>query len=533
MFSSGINKDTAIRTAEKAIVKYVTGFKGSVSSVSPVLYENKPVYYVVNFSPSGWVIVSGDDTVTPILGYSSEGSFSITAMSDNCENWMSLYQRHIYNVSQKSSLRHAGWNELDKAEVRSRAASDKVEPLIKVHWNQSKPYNAYCPGNSQGKAIVGCVAVAMAQAMSVCKYPSRPNGEFSYVSANYGTQYINYDEEPVYDWNSILDGSNNYDAAARLMWHCGVAIRMNYGIDGSGTQTSYMAAALKRNFSYPESVTYYSRDSYSGDWKSLIVNELQNGRAVCYSGADLKKGYGHCFNLDGYDGNSMYHVNWGWGGQNDGYFPLDGLKDATMDMDYTSQQGVVVGIRAKSDKPSDIKLTSTSILEQLPAGTVVAEVQVSSEASNPIYEYTVRGEYSAIIHDYVNAPFEIKDGKLMTTEILDASKTSVWNIEITATNTSNKSSYTKKFSIKVEKENPDMSVADGVTIKYDKRIKTLYILSQRGIGYELTTNAGVNIRNGNIAENEEASIALSDIQTDAVILTITRNNKTKAVKLKF
>lgn len=533
MNSSVVSKVTAVEIAEKAAQKYINGFNGRVSTVEPVYLENKLVYYVVNFNPAGWIIVSGDDVVSPVLGYSANGNFSTSDMPDNCDNWMSLYGRHIINVSQRNSVKHAGWKELDKISVMSRAASDKVEPLIKVNWNQSRPYNAYCPVNSQGQAIVGCVAVAMAQAMSVCKYPSRPSGEFSYVSSNYGSQYINYDKEPAYDWNSILSGANNYNGAARLMWHCGVAVRMEYGVDGSGTQSSYIATALKRNFSYPESVVYYSRDSYSGDWKELIVNELQNGRAVCYSGADLKKGYGHCFNLDGYDGNTMFHVNWGWGGQNNGYFPLDGLKDATMDMDYTAQQGVVVGIRAASDKPSDIKLTSTSVLENLPVGTVVGEVQVSSEATNPRYEYSVRGEYSVILHDYIEVPFEIKDGKLVTTEVLDASKKSSWNMEITVTNVLNKASITKRFTIKVEKEDPNASVVDGVTLKFDKEINTLSILTQKSIEYKLKTTDNVDVKSGNLAENGEVSISLDGVEADILLLDVSRNNKQKSVKLKF
>jgi hypothetical protein len=115
--------------------------------------------------------------------------------------------------------------------------------------------------------------------------------------------YINYDKEPAYNWNNILSGANDRDDVARLLWHCGVAVKMNYGTDGSGTQTSYIPAALQRNFSYPNSVKFYSRKDFSNsDWNDLILNELKAGRAVAYSGYDPKKSYGHCFNLDGYNG---------------------------------------------------------------------------------------------------------------------------------------------------------------------------------------------------------------------------------------
>jgi hypothetical protein len=208
---------------------------------------------------------------------------------------------------------------------------------------------------------------------------------------------------------------------------------------------------LKRNFKYPNSVRFYTREAYGDGWSDLILTELKEGRAVAYSGHDPKKGYGHCFNLDGYDG-SYYHVNWGWGSPNtyNGYFPLDGLKDLKMDMNYTSGQGAVVGIRPPSELPSDIYLSNRSVQAMKPAGTVVGTVTVESEAENPEYKFELKGKYSARQHKYLEAPFKIADGQLLTTKELSEGTE---QLTITATNIKNNGSVERTFTINVTSTN--------------------------------------------------------------------------------
>ena len=318
-----------------------------------------------------------------------------------------------------------------------------------MNWNQTGAFQKYCPKTNEGQAVVGCVAVGMAQAMSVAKWPDRPVGEFGYTHSVYGSIYVNFDNEPDYNWDAILSGANGKDDVARLLYHCGVAVKMDYGVDGSGSQTSYVASALTRFFKYPQSVKYYNRDSWNDDdWRNMIVTELQEGRAVVYSGSDPVKNYGHCFNLDGFDGTSAFHVNWGWGGAGNAYFQLNGLKDAHMDMNYTNGQGIVIGVRPPSDKPSNIYLSANSVQAMQPAGTVVGTITVESEAEDPVYEFNVIGEYNVLFHTNMPAPFKVEGDELVTTEELTGEKEE-YNIEITATNINNKASVTRHFTIHV------------------------------------------------------------------------------------
>lgn len=442
-----VSQEQASAIAQLLMAERVSDFNTRVQTVKTVYYKGQTVYHIVQFAEGGWALISADDHSMPLIGYSGEGVYQSDGQPDNVRTMMEGYAEQVIDHAMQPWKRHIGWEEARRPHAAKTRATTKVEPLINVNWNQTGSYQKYCPTGADGTAVVGCVAVGMAQAMSVAKWPDRPIGNYGYTHATYGSIYIDYDAEPAYNWPDILSGANGKDDVARLLYHCGVAVNMDYGVGGSGTQSHYIVSALQRNFKYPASVKYYSRGSYEGDWHQLVLTELLEGRAVAYSGSDPVKNYGHCFNLDGYDG-AFFHVNWGWGGNNNGYFGLDGLKDATMDMNYTDGQGVVVGIRPPSEKPSDILLSNTSVKANEPAGTVVGEVTVESEAENPEYDFKVLGEYSPIFHTNLPVPFAIEDGNLVTTDVLSADDGDR-NIEITATNKKNLGSVTRHFTIKV------------------------------------------------------------------------------------
>lgn len=460
---------------------------GEVQNIKSFDYDGEKAYYVVEFREGGWVMVSADDRSKPIIGYSPTDRWPSEAdMPENFRGMMDCYADEIVHNKHFSSRRHAEWEPDARrtAMARAAAASDDElkKPLIQVNWAQGSPYNYFCPSDNNGRAVVGCVAVGMAQAMSVAKWPPRPVGEFGYTSNVYGSLYINYDEQSDYNWDDILSGAML--PVARLLWHCGVSIKMDYSPSGSGTQTSYIPGALMRNFSYPASVKYYSRSNYDGDWTELILTELREGRAVAYSGHDSKGNYGHCFNLDAYDGD-FFHVNWGWGASynKDSWFSIDGLNDPNMKMNYDSNHGVVVGIRAPSPYPSNITLSAKAVQAGQPAGTYVADVEVESEAENPVYSYELKGKYSARQHKYLDAPFEVVDNQLLTTKVLSAGTQTV---TITATNTQNQHSIERTFNITVTNDPVGIDAATAEAVGPKQYYSTA--------GVQLTTPAkGLNI----------------------------------------
>ena len=485
-----------------------------IGEVTPVYHDDCLVYYVFNLQPEGWALVSATDAVKPLLGYNPTDHYVLDQDMDNNSAWMRSYVSDIKKAIDENDAPIKDWGKMDNG-AATRAKGGRVDPLITVTWNQGSPYNKYCPSDANGRAVVGCVAVAMAQAMSVVKYPSRPVGEFSYTHNTYGSIYINYDEEGEYNWENILSGANSKDDAAKLLYHCGVSVKMDYSPGGSGTQSTYVSSAMKRNFAYSDAVTYHSRSSYSGDWEQLVIDELEEGRAVYYSGHDPIKNYGHAFNLDGYDGNSMYHVNWGWGGVNNGYFTIDGLRDKKMDMDYTAGHGVVIGIRAPRTAPTDISLTTTTVSSDTEVGAFVAALEIQSEIKDASYSYKITGPYNPVTKRYGAIPFSIDDkGNLLTTKELEVGKE--YKAIITVTNKTTGESFSKEFIIKVV----DTSAVD--TLKHSFEIKqhgnALEINSLAYGVMDVYTLQGASVCQKNLAKG--ANIILLDVMGGTYLVRV-------------
>ncbi|MBR4313079.1 MAG: C10 family peptidase [Bacteroidaceae bacterium] len=485
-----------------------------IGEVTPVYHNDCLVYYVFNLQPEGWALVSATDAVKPLLGYNPTDHYVLNEEMDNSAAWMRSYASDIKKAIDENDAPIKNWDKMDNG-AATRAKGSRVDPLITVTWNQGSPYNKYCPSDANGRAVVGCVAVAMAQAMSAVRYPSRPVGEFSYTHSTYGSLYINYDEEEAYNWDNILTGANSKDDVARLLYHCGVSVKMDYSPGGSGTLSSYVSAAMKRNFGYPDVVTYQVRSNYSGDWEQLVIDELEEGRAVFYRGLDPIKNYGHAFNLDGYDGNSMYHVNWGWGGVNNGYFTIDGLRDKKMDMDYTSEHAVIIGIRAPRTAPTDISLTTTTVSSDTEVGAVVAALEIQSEIKDASYSYKVTGPYNPVTKRYGAIPFSIDDkGNLLTTKELEIGKE--YKAIITVTNEATGESFSKEFIIKVV----DASAVD--TLKYSFEIKqhgnALEINSLAYGVMDVYTLQGASVCQKNLAKG--ANIILLDVMSGTYLVRV-------------
>ena len=301
-------------------------------------------YYVFNInSTQGFVIVSGDDAVAPILGYSNQASFDADHIPPHVAAWLKGYEDQIeYAVSQKMTATPkimSEW-ELYKTTTNPKPlykAPQGVAPLVQTTWNQSPYYNDLCPYDNQAgdRAVTGCVATAMAQVLKFWNSPATGAGFHSYNDPKYGTQSADFGST-TYDWNGmpmVLNGPNT--AIATLMYHCGVSVDMTYGVGATGGSAAYVISsqspvtncaeyALKTYFGYPSTLHGEARATYSdATWTSMLKTDLDASRPLIYAG--FGSGGGHCFVCDGYDDNGMFHFNWGWQGQFDGYFQIDAL----------------------------------------------------------------------------------------------------------------------------------------------------------------------------------------------------------------
>ncbi len=215
-----------------------------------------------------------------------------------------------------------------------------VDPLVQVNWGQQSPFNNMCPNG----CLVGCVAVAMGQIMSAYRCPNVGNGSYSY---NLGGQVLSVNfGESNYDWDMIMGG--DYNEIAKLLFHCGVAVRTNYGTSVSTAFMPEIRSALINYFRYTSDAAHKYRSNYSDDeWFNMIYRNLASGHPIAYSG-DNSESYssiGHAFVVDGYNNDGEMHINWGWNGNMDGFFDLSSIN-------YSYNQDMVCDIVPSAYQPS-------------------------------------------------------------------------------------------------------------------------------------------------------------------------------------
>ena len=333
-------------------------------------YENSvPAFYAFNINSGGFVIVSADERIKPVLGYSTEGSFSKNDISDCMEWLLKQYKEQIYEVvSQNLSIESSEVaQEWVKYETNTFAKSNAeiliVGPYTTTTWSQGCYYNQECPADPSlgttrcGRVPTGCVATAFAQIMKYYNYPSSGVGSISYTNAPYGTISANF-AATTYNWSAMPNKltANNKDAAT-LLYHCGVSINMDYGPTGSSAYSSDVRKALVNTFKYSSSAQYKSKISYSAtQWDNLLKAELDAQRIVLINGQDTAAHAGHGFVCDGYQNTNYFHINWGWNGSCDGYFYLNALNPSSYA--FNSSVGAIIGIKP-SVTPSSCSGTTT------------------------------------------------------------------------------------------------------------------------------------------------------------------------------
>jgi len=414
-FGSNISKEQAIKVA----ANFLFGAEHAVKSSSTYVGENGKTVYVVNFSPEGWVLVAGSDNVRPVIGYSPTDFFNIDDVKFNVKDWLD-YQTKLIEVTSENAEVSDEWKVLEKQGLPALKSVSAVNPMLKVEWDQDGGWNRFCPDyvdGPDGKAYVGCVAVAMAQALHHIKYPERPMGQKSYQLAPYGTISLNFDEEPAYNWSAMSLTAPDNDNA-RLLYNCAVAVEMDFGGDGSGAYTTRVPFAFQHYFGFTSSVRTISRYTNDSEWIALLKRELDKGNVLIYSGDPGTGAAGHAFNIDGYNSNNYFHFNWGWSGTLNGYFLINDVAPGSND--FTHNQKVVTGIAEPYWGPTDITLSNQKIRENLPAGTVVGDISIEDNSENDQFTIEVFGAPLFMQEGYAAAKFYEENMQLKSLKPLEA-----------------------------------------------------------------------------------------------------------------
>lgn len=290
--------------------------KAKAKSRAATTASRSDAYYVFNNDAGGFVIIAGDDAVTPVLGYTSTGSFDAENLPDGLKDLLKSYERQIAALGDNYVANRTA----------TRAAFTGEKLLNTAKWNQSNPFNKYTPNNY----VTGCVATAGAIVMKHHGYPAKGTGSHSYT---WNGQDLTANFEHDYDWANMptkytVGNDEAFDGVARLMSDLGVAVEMKYAKGGSGASMEDLLTALKKYFGYSKYARLLAIADLGAEvWNDRLRAEIDANRPILYSAVDSNKG-GHSFVIDGYKDES-FSVNWGWGGYCDGFYRIGALNPET------------------------------------------------------------------------------------------------------------------------------------------------------------------------------------------------------------
>ncbi len=303
-------------------------------------------FYVYNADDNnGFVIVSGDDRVQRILGYSNTGNFDFNNLPPQLDDLLGKFAKCLEAMPADSPT-HKSW--------RGTPRSAEAGVLLKTaEWGQGAPYNSLCPIIDGVQAPTGCVATAMAIIMKYHNWPECGRKTHTYWNSYTGQMHSTDFSIFCPKWDAMLPAykegeysEENAKAVAELMLYSGMATNMQYSATESGTGVLGVMTALRRYFNYTAKMDEVIIEQYGiGEWKTRIREDIENNCPVFYYG----KGTGaHAFIIDGYADNDFFHINWGWNGSVNGYFTLDNLSSEVGN--FSNYQGMVAGIHPATNE---------------------------------------------------------------------------------------------------------------------------------------------------------------------------------------
>ena len=367
------------RQVDTSVAKYIAqsmlsskGVKSELHDVTPAVWQGS--LYLYSGGMKGFVLVSADDAVRPVLAYSTEAAFPTEEMPAPVQAFIQGYADVVDYARRHRLPQHPMWKELLSAPGPRAKDGNGVGPLVTSAWGQGYPYNNLCPVDpyweDSPRSATGCVATAMAQVMRYWQWPEQGWGQHTYdcytinirpigtLSEQFDTVHYRWELMPD-RYDSLSTDAQNY-AVSRLMYDCGVAMNMRYSSTGSGASLwgdwdalcPSASEALRTYFRYHPSLQGVDRFNYSdAEWMDLMLSELNAGRPMLYAATSASMG-SHAIVVDGYDADHRLHFNFGWSGRYDGFYAVDSIW-LTDNLEFLTEHTAVIGIRPNTDEWSD------------------------------------------------------------------------------------------------------------------------------------------------------------------------------------
>lgn len=369
-----------MRTAREVATKFVNAnakvpLRGAEDLQLVTTYNisrGDAAFHIFN-TPNGFVIVAADDCAHPILAYSidrpwpSDGNLPLQV-----SDYLDDLAKQIEAASTQPQDRGIAteWSDLLSGNYQTRGDRTQVGPLLTTTWDQGQYYNDMCPEDENGPnghVYTGCVATAMAQIINYWGYPIQGRGSHSYNLSgldpgsmgyeinNYGTLSVNFDSA-TYDYNHMPDvltsesTQEEIDAVAQLMYHCGVAVNMEYGPYASGAREEDVRSALISYFGFAHTLGYAQRQLYTNEeWMDSLRANIDRDEPVFYCGKNALNA--HAFVLDGYNTEDYFHFNFGWSGDCDGWYMITAINPS---WSFNEWQSAIMGIRPNNEEHAAI-----------------------------------------------------------------------------------------------------------------------------------------------------------------------------------
>lgn len=332
----------AIAARELSVSTTVENTRGTSISNMETLQQLSDLTVIGN-RHAGFVVLANDDAIEAVVGVSNKPYTNDTNINP-------AFQWYLRAANAAIASRLTSGHGYSGAIAPSAPLPDHVNPLIETRWQQEAPFNNDVQKDDKGKPyLVGCVAITMTQIMRYYKYPTVGKGSNSYsmngetLTADFSASPYQWDKMlPIYEKGKYTD--EEAKAVSELMRQVGISVNMDYKPGFSSSYTMSAQNALINNFGYNPDMNRYTRNYYSEqEWMDMVYKELSEQRPIYYSGNDSKWENGHAFVIDGYNAEGKVHVNWGWGGYQDGYFDIGILTPARSN--YSYYQDMIVGIQ--------------------------------------------------------------------------------------------------------------------------------------------------------------------------------------------
>lgn len=268
--------------------------------------NEQPAYYIfTNPNDKKFVIISGESKLNEVVGYGDKMTENPNDQPPYFKLFLKEYERVVKEVRSKAT-----------ATTPQRPIKRKVEPLLTCKWSQYDPFNKYTPLSNGQHTPTGCVATATAQVMFYNKWPKNRPQDYIASTGDDAKKSATYWWDEMKNTTNEMRTEQSRQAVGVLMYDIGKAVHMRYYIKGSDSNLQRACNALRDKFDY--TVRYLDKNFLpANEFINEVMQEISDGYPVLVVGGP------HAFVYDGYDEQGLIHTNWGWGGENDGYFDIN------------------------------------------------------------------------------------------------------------------------------------------------------------------------------------------------------------------